>query len=128
MCSIVTISSALPLTQIQKDVLVGTLLGDASAERQKASYNSRIRYDQTYPTHASYLYFIYDILKPLTMALPTIITRKPDARTGISYRSIAFKTRALSLLNVYYDMFYINGRKSVPTNIAELLTPRALAF
>lgn len=62
------------------------------------------------------------------MALPRIVTRKADKRTGKVYISISFKTRALAQLNVFHEMFYVAGRKTVPLNIAELLTPVALAF
>lgn len=71
----VRFNSTIVLTKLQKDVLVGTLLGDASAERRVATHNTRIRYDQSYPAFlksASYLYYIYEILKSLTFSAPRI--------------------------------------------------------
>jgi hypothetical protein len=41
--------NSIVLTSLQKDVLVGTLLGDACMERDKPTHNYRVRYDQTYP-------------------------------------------------------------------------------
>ena len=41
------------LTSLLKDVLVGTILGEASMERVKPTQNTRVRYDQTYPAHNS---------------------------------------------------------------------------
>lgn len=119
----------------QKKVIVGTLLGDASLERNKPTHNTRLRFDQSYPEHASYLRSLYTIFHNLTGPLgsPKIHTRKPDKRTGKVYSTIAFKTRALESLNYYYDLFYIydsNGkrRKVVPNNIGELITSRSLAY
>ena len=48
--------NSIVLTSLQKDVIVGTLLGDASMERDKPTHNPRIRFDQTYPGHEEYLY------------------------------------------------------------------------
>lgn len=127
--------SIIPLSTIQKDIIVGTLLGDASLERNKPTHNTRLRFDQTFPKHAAYLQSIYSVFQNLTGTLgtPKIYTRKPDKRTGKVYSSIAFKTRALKSLNYYNDLFYTydnNGkrRKVVPTTIQELLTNRALAY
>lgn len=115
-------------TSYQQDVIVGTLLGDASAERAKMTYNTRLRFDQSYPAHHSYLMHLYYILKSLTRSEPKIITRAADKRTGLSYQSIAFKTAALPVLNQYRELFYVNGVKVVPANIQDLLTPVALAY
>lgn len=124
-----------PFNTIQKDIIVGTLLGDASLERNKPTHNTRLRFDQTYPKHASYLESLYILFQDFTGTLgaPKIHTRKPDKRTGKVYRTIAFKTRSLKSLNYFYDLFYTydtNGkrRKVVPANIKELLTNRALAY
>ena len=48
---------------MQKDVLVGTLLGDASMEREKSTHNPRVRFDQTYPGHEEYLLSLYDTFR-----------------------------------------------------------------
>ena len=87
----------------------------------------RIRYEQSYPAHAPYLQYLYELLSSLTLSAPKVIIRKPDKRTGIAYQSITFKTRAMPELNYYHDLFY-PGKKVVPLNIHEHLTPRALAF
>lgn len=135
---------SIPLTGMQKEVLVWTLLGDASLERAKPTHNTpprterSVRFDQSYPEHESYLQSIYTIFQNLTgpKGTPKIHSRKADtayARTGKVYSSIAFKTRALDSLNYYHDIFYMfntNGKrhKVVPKNIQELLTAQSLAY
>ena len=49
------------LTSIQEEILIGTLLGDASSERAKISHNTRIRFEQTFPNHASYIMVLFGI-------------------------------------------------------------------
>jgi hypothetical protein len=116
------------LTPFQKEVLVGTILGDASLERAKPTHNTRLRFDQTYPDHAPYLNELYNIFKILTGTGPKVHVRKPDKRTGKLYSTIAFKTLSQPSLNQFQELFYKNGIKRVPINIAELLTPIGLAF
>lgn len=133
--TITLVIATIPLTTIQKEIIAGTLLGDASLERNKPTHNTRLRFDQSYPEHAPYLQSLYTIFQNLTGTLgaPNIHTRKPDKRTGKVYTTIAFKTRALESLNPFYSAFYVynnNGkrRKVVPIIIKELLTSRALAY
>jgi hypothetical protein len=49
---------SISLSQIQKEILIGTILGDCSLERPKPSHNTRLRFDQTFPTHATYLMYL----------------------------------------------------------------------
>lgn len=132
---VVTIIAIFPITPIQKEVIVGTLLGDASLERAKPTHNTRLRFDQSYPQHDSYLRSLYVIFHELTgpLSSPKIHTRKPDVRTGKVYSTIAFKTRAIESLNYFYTLFYVydsdgKRRKVVPMNIKELLSARALDY
>lgn len=125
------------LTQLQKEVIVGTLLGDASIERNKPTHNARIRFEQAYPEHETYLLSLYDIFSNISGKSPRIVSRKPDKRTGKVYKSISFKSLSMVELNYFSDLFYVYSinneekrrkTKIVPQNIKELLTARALAF
>lgn len=116
------------LTQQQKEVIVGTMLGDASMERVKTNHNSRIAFQQTFPGHASYVTRLFIIFRNLVGQCPRIITRKPDIRTGNVYSTLGFKSLTFPCLNTYYELFYKQGVKTVPLNIEELLTPQALAY
>lgn len=133
--NIASIMNNISLSVIQKETIVGNLLGDASLERAKPTYNTRFRFDQSYPEHSSYLQSLYLLYQNLTGPLgsPKIYTRNPDKRTGKVYTSIAFKTRALDSLNYFHDLFYVydfhgKSRKVIPESIQELLTARGLAY
>ena len=65
----------------QKEVLIGTLLGDANLERKKLSHNARLRFDQTYPEQLTeYIDHLYSIFGNLTgpKGQPKVHVRKPD--------------------------------------------------
>ena len=71
---------------------------------------------------------LYELFKDFCHSGPKIITRAPDKRTGKVYSTIYFLTRSLPCFNELYNLFYVNGVKVVPQNIAELITPLGLAF
>jgi len=116
------------LNSIQEEILVGILLGDASLERGKSTYNTRLRIEQSLESHKAYLYFLYSFFIDMTKTPPASPSRNPDKRTGKVYNSIKFQTLSFPCLNKFYELFYNNNIKIVPVNIAELLTARSLAF
>lgn len=109
------------LTSFQKEALVGILLGDGFLERLKPHYNTRLRLEQSYPEKEEYFNHLYDIFKPLVKMSPGILTRKADKRTGLIYQSIYFWTLAFPCLNEYYDLFYKDKTKIVPSNLYDLV-------
>jgi hypothetical protein len=116
------------LTQYQKEALIGLTLGDLSIEKSTPNSNVRLRFDQSKNLRYDYIYFLYDIFKDFTLTGPKSTNRKPDIRTGKIYNSLIFKTRMLPCFKYLRDLFYVNGVKTVPLNIGELLTPIGLAF
>lgn len=116
------------LTQEQKEVIMGVILGDAYVIRGKQTHNTRVRFDQTFPAHENYLRHLFSIFSNLTISEPRVITRKPDVRTHKVYATIRFTTRNLACLNEFHDLFYKTGSKRIPHNISDLLTARGLAY
>lgn len=117
------------LNTIQKESLIGNILGDGYMRRKKITHNPDLTIDQTYPKRTDYVHHLYDIYCNLTLKGPKIVHRKPDKRTEKVYSTIRFRTRALPCLVPIYEMFYNeNSRKVIPTNIHEYLTARSLAY
>jgi LAGLIDADG DNA endonuclease family len=114
----------------KKDILIGTILGDSSLEKRGRSQNARLRFDQTFPEHTTYLMHIYSHFINLAGKGPKVYIRKPDKlrSTNKIYSSMQFKILALPCLNYYYDLFYKEGKKIIPSNISDLLTARAFAY
>jgi len=101
------------LTSIQKEALIGIILGDGFLERGKSTHNTRIRIEQSYPEKSEYLKSLYKLLEPLTAMEPTILTRNNKKR-GLITQSLYFRTLAMPCLNYYYDLFYKDKIKVIP--------------
>jgi hypothetical protein len=53
---------------------------------------------------------------------------RPNKLTGKIYSKIGFCTYSLPCLNELYELFYPLGKKIVPLNIAEFITPLSLCY
>lgn len=115
------------LTQEQKEAIVGIMLADGFLEREKPTYNTRLRIDHVYPEQESCVLSLHSLFASLIAMEPVINERKADPRTGKAYKSIYVRTLRFPCLNKYHDLFYKDKKKVVPSNIQDLLTPRGLA-
>lgn len=104
----------MPLTDQQRSVLIGTLLGDGA---MRCKTNALLEVNHSI-AQKSYVDWKYAVFADLT-ATP------PSARAGngdrVAYR---FVTRSLPVLTPFYALFYPAGQKVVPDIT---LTPLALA-
>ena len=119
----------LVLTPEQKEVIIGTLLGDASIRSSKCNFN--LKFEQKY-TQVDYLVHLYELLKPFVGTGPKMrIIRNTFHRDyGVS---CWFRTYAHIQFKYYENRFYKTDSKGkrikvVPRNIHQMLTPRALAY
>lgn len=110
-----------------KDIIVGLLLGDLFIFKQKSALNVSLCFSQGL-VHKEYLEHLYDLFKSYCLSAPKITDQLPHKITGKVYSCIRFQTRALPCFNYYYDLFYLEGKKVVPSNIADLLTEASLAY
>ena len=108
-------------------VLVGSLLGDGSAERLQSG-GVRFRFRQG-AVHKEYLFWLYDFFNTrgyCSNNLPVHYTQKYGGKVYEAYR---FSTYGFTSLLWVYKLFYTNSKKKViPANINDLLTPLALAI
>ena len=109
-------------------IIFGSLLGDSHAERRAIGNGVRISFMQE-ATHKEYLLWLHNLISNLGYCSPKI----PKIQTRIGFGGnlryiIRFHTFTYSSLNWVYDLWYINGVKSVPKNIEKFLTPLALAI
>ena len=112
----------LKLIKIQREVIIGTLLGDATIAKQKTkSYN--IKFEQSIKNE-EYINHLYLLFKLWVGSEPKIRYDK-----SIKPKSIWFRTFRQNSFIYYYNIFYINNeKKKVPKLIHRLLTPRVLAY
>jgi hypothetical protein len=85
----------LTLSEIQKETLIGVLLGDAHLSRPKPTHNTKLVLDQSNNLHKEYLLHLYDVFKSLTNTEPYVTNRKPDTRTPLPEWEGVFRERNL---------------------------------
>lgn len=121
---------SLVLNDIQKEVIFGILLGDASMEYRLRKPVYAIKVEQSIKNEA-YVIHLYSILESYVGMTPSYRLIKPlgafKERSSFwfrTYRHISFK--------YYFDLFYVveEGKliKKVPFNFGKLISPRSLAY
>ncbi len=115
------------LTPEQKEIIIGVILGDGCLEKLNIRSNTRLKIDNAYPDQEKFVYTLRKFFDSITNMEPKILTRT-DKRSNKTSQSISFSTLTLPCLNYYHELFYKNKKKSIPSNIEELLTERGLAF
>jgi LAGLIDADG DNA endonuclease family len=130
------------LTELQREVLIGTLLGDAtfSLANRKPKYS--VKFEQG-KMHEVYVHHLLEIFKPFVGTWPVErLINKEKAEKGLETPrySMWFRTYQHKSLIFYYNLFYkqeldltnpkivLNKIKIVPKNIDKFLTPRAIAY
>lgn len=114
-----------------KDVLsiiFGSLLGDAYAEKRAGGLGTRINFYQE-AVHVGYLYFLHKLFSNLGYCNPKIpvVTSRLGPK-GKLRQIVRFRTWTYTSFNWIHELWYKNNIKQVPANIAEYLTPLALAI
>jgi|SRR5882762_2320168 hypothetical protein len=105
-----------------KEILVGSALGDL--HNRKRHSNTSLHFKQSIQNEP-YILHLYTLFKEFCKMTPKIKDAKLKNKT---HQSIIFDTLTYEAFNYYYDLFYNNKKKRVPSNIEELLTVRSLAF
>lgn len=114
---------AFSLSNKQKSVLVGTLLGDGGLRYR--GLNCRLHIKHSF-TQVEYVRYKHQIFTEIT-SMPV---RKFGQKVGTKNYSFAeFVTLTHPSFTLYHDLFYPHGKKIIPSNIGEFLTdPLSLAI
>lgn len=104
------------LTEEQKCLLLGSILGDVSVE--KNGENCRVRFDHSI-RQKEYTLWKHSLMKPFSCKY-TFYPTRPHEKTGNISQKIRFSTRTLPVFNWYRTTFYPLGKKIVPPTIKEL--------
>ena len=114
----------LSFTDIQRETIVGILLGDACLETQNGGHTFRMKVEQS-ARHESYVRHLYGAFSEWVLSPPR--AKRCTASNGAVTTSWAFQTVSHAALRFYGHQFYADGRKRVPKLIHRWLTPRGLA-
>jgi hypothetical protein len=119
--------SQIHLSDKLSEILVGLILGDLTCQKQKLQWNPTFKFVQGL-IHKNYLFHLYDLFQDYCSKSPKKCNTLPDKRTGKIYTYLVFYTYSLPCLVPLYELFYVDGKKVVPANIWELLTPLGLCY
>jgi LAGLIDADG DNA endonuclease family len=116
------------LSPLQHEIIIGSMLGDLTAEKRNINFNTRLHFKQSLK-NKEYIYHLYDIFKDCCGSKPNIMSNfdyRPNKMK--EYKSIKFQTLTSPCFNIYKEIFYNSERKIIPKNIYDLLTPISLAY
>src|SRR5258708_971259 len=117
--------SDLELSSVQRETLVGLVLGDACLETQNRGRTYRLKIEQC-ARHKAYVDHLYSLFQEWVLTPPG--ARSKRASSGVVTTNLAFQTVSHSAFRFYAQQFYADGRKSVPELIHHWLTPRGLSY
>jgi group I intron endonuclease len=107
-----------------KSIMVGLILSDAWARfENKTCKNALLGFSQS-GANSIYVWYVFNILSHYCSRYPLYRIRKYKGKLNYS---LEFKTRSMPCITELYYLFYLEGKKVIPLNIYELLTPVALA-
>jgi len=112
--------SSLELNDMQREVLVGVLLGDAHLETQNGGRTYRVKFEYGVKQR-EYAFHLYEIFRSWILTPPQV---KQDA----THNNIWFQTVSHSAFRFYAHQFYDGKRKCVPKLLHRYLTGRAIAY
>jgi len=112
------------LTEIEKDIVIGTLLGDGCLETNGRYVRLRIDHSEK---QKDYVFWKYFQLYKLAASKPRFVAYY-DKRTGKTYKHWRFDTISSEIFVPFKYLFYEHTKKQIPGNIEKLLVrPLSLA-
>lgn len=115
-----------PISQFQREVINGCLLGDGRLECRSEEGDARLRIHHGHK-QKDFVFWKYELLKNLVSCPPRKIVCWRNPENNKRYFSWYFHTLTLKQFREYYQAFYQNKRKKLPEKISEILTPISLA-
>lgn len=116
--------TGLKLSDFQRELLIGKLLGDGHLETQNGGRTYRLKIEHSY-LQKEYVDWQYEIFKDW---VPTPPKEKYQNVLGIRYRKYYFSTVSHGAFRFYAQQFYHKGKKVLPKLIKRWLSPLAMAI
>lgn len=114
----------LKLSDHQREILIGILLGDGHLETQNQGKTYRLKIEQSL-SHQEYVNHLYEIFKDWVNSPPKERSVNRNGKTSTNFK---FSTLSHEAFRFYAHQFYGKGPKSIPKQIHKWLTPKALAY
>jgi hypothetical protein len=112
--------ASLKLSDVQSEMLVGLILGDAHLETQSngRTYRVKFEYGSTQREYANHLY----------ESFREWVRTPPQVKLDATHNNVWFQTVSHSAFRFYAHQFYNEKRKCVPLLIHRFLTARGIAY
>jgi hypothetical protein len=114
----------LSLSEDQKEILTGLLLGDACLETQNAGRTYRLKIEQSVQ-HQAYISHLYNLFAEWVLTPPRL---RKVISAGHESGNLAFQTISHAAFRFYAHQFYDGRQKRVPVLIHRWLTPKSIAY
>jgi LAGLIDADG DNA endonuclease family len=114
----------LRLTSMQREILVGILLGDAHLETQNDGQTYRLKIEQS-EHHRTYVEHLYRVFEDWVLTPPQARQKRSAGSESINWW---FQSVSHPAFRFYAQQFYRQGKKCVPKLIHRWLTPLGLAY
>lgn len=113
----------LKLSDLQREILIGTLLGDGHLETQNKGRTYRLKIEHIF-WQKNYIDWLYHILKDWVLTPPQEKIQKVN---GILRKKYYFSTVSHGTFRFYAQQFYQNRKKILPKLIQKWLSPLVMA-
>lgn len=117
-------AESIKLTDKQRSIIVGTVLGDGCLESQNQGRTFRLKVEHSI-NQKDYVDWLYSKLQNLVLTKPQI---KEQMISEKLYSKYWFSTISAGELRFYGTLFYVNHKKVIPKIINKLVTPLSLAI
>lgn len=117
---------SLKLSNKQRQIIIGLMLGDGHLETQDNGRTYRLKVEQSIKSK-EYIDWLYENFKEWVLTSPKEKVKK-DKRFKQDVINIYFNTVSHSAFRFYAQQFYINKKKVIPKLIYRWLRPVSLAI
>ena len=126
-----TVGRQIYISSFQKEAINGMILGDARIECRSKGIRvfpktARLRFHQG-ENQKNYLNWKYQFLHEFVLQKPRRVICGRNSQQTKDYYSWYFHTVTTEFFGKLYQQFYLNGRKIIPKEILNILTPLSLA-
>jgi hypothetical protein len=109
------------LTPLQREVLIGLLLGDGHLETQNGGKTYRLKMEHS-EAQRDYTEWLFKLFLPFCEQI-TLYEKEKNGK-----RYVGFRTRSIGLFRFYAQQFYSDKKKVMPKIIGKLLSETGIAI
>lgn len=125
--ALIKYKQSLTISPCQKDILIGTLLGDASMRLSQGKPVYAIKFEQGIQ-HKEYIEHLYEVFEPYCGTIPKErFIDKEKTRKSIGFTTYRHKN-FIFYYNYFYEIQENKGVKVIRKDIHKFLTPKAVAY